>query len=79
MRFTDIFIKRPILAVAISALILLLGVQAITKMQVRQYPKITSTVVTVTTSYPGASSENIQGRSLSPWARRSPKPMASTS
>ncbi|MFA0083771.1 multidrug efflux RND transporter permease subunit [Vibrio breoganii] len=61
MRFTDIFIKRPILAVSISFLIALLGMQAIFKMQVREYPEMTNTVVTVSTSYYGASADLIQG------------------
>lgn len=61
MRFTDIFIKRPVLAVSISILIALLGFQAIFKMQVREYPEMTNTVVTVTTSYYGASADLIQG------------------
>lgn len=61
MRFTDIFIKRPVLAVSISFLIALLGLQAMFKMQVREYPDMTNTVVTVTTSYYGASADLIQG------------------
>ncbi|GAD81352.1 multidrug efflux RND transporter permease subunit [Vibrio ezurae] len=61
MRFTDIFIKRPVLAISISFLIALLGLQAIFKMQVREYPEMTNTVVTVTTGYYGASADLIQG------------------
>jgi multidrug efflux pump len=61
MRFTDIFIRRPVLAVSISLLILLLGAQAIFKLQVREYPDMTNTEVTVTTSYYGASADLIQG------------------
>lgn len=61
MKFTDIFIRRPVLAVSISFLILLFGVQALFKLQIQQYPQITSTEITVTTPYFGASSELIQG------------------
>ncbi|MGB6189388.1 MAG: multidrug efflux RND transporter permease subunit [Aeromonas molluscorum] len=61
MRFTDIFIKRPVLAISISFLIALLGFQAIFKMQVREYPEVINTVITVNTSYYGASSDLIQG------------------
>ncbi len=61
MRFTDTFIRRPILAISISLLIVLLGLQALKGMQVRQYPKITNTVITVSTSYYGASANLIQG------------------
>ncbi|MDA9557754.1 multidrug efflux RND transporter permease subunit [Vibrio sp.] len=61
MRFTDTFIKRPVLAIAISFLIALLGIQALFKMQVREYPEMTNTVITVTTGYYGASADLIQG------------------
>lgn len=61
MRFTDIFIKRPVLAISLSFLIALLGFQAIFKMQVREYPEVTNTVITVSTGYYGASSDLIQG------------------
>ncbi|MDR8526200.1 MULTISPECIES: multidrug efflux RND transporter permease subunit [Shewanella] len=61
MRFTDIFIRRPVLAASISFLILLLGFYALKSMQVREYPEMTNTVVTVTTSYYGADSNLIQG------------------
>ncbi|KUJ00505.1 multidrug efflux RND transporter permease subunit [Vibrio sp. MEBiC08052] len=61
MRFTDIFIKRPVLAISLSLLIALLGLQAVFKLQVRQYPEMTNTVITVTTGYYGASSDLIQG------------------
>ncbi len=61
MRFTDIFIRRPVLAASISILIALLGLQSLFKLQVREYPEMTNTVVTITTSYYGASADLIQG------------------
>ena len=61
MRFTDIFIQRPVLSTVVSLLILLLGVRSIMEMELREYPVLESTKVTVTTVYPGASSELIQG------------------
>ncbi|WP_372871101.1 multidrug efflux RND transporter permease subunit [Shewanella sp.] len=61
MRFTDIFIKRPVLAISISFLILLLGLNALKSMQVREYPEMTNTVVNVATSYYGADANLIQG------------------
>ncbi|NLJ92080.1 MAG: multidrug efflux RND transporter permease subunit [Aeromonadales bacterium] len=61
MRFTDIFIKRPVLAVSISLLIVLLGLQSLLNMQVREYPDMTNTVITVNTGYFGASADLIQG------------------
>ena len=59
--FTDIFIRRPVLASVLSLLILLLGAQAIYSVPVRQFPKLTNTQITITTSYPGASAELMQG------------------
>jgi len=61
MIWTDIFIKRPVLSVVVSLLILLIGFRAATSLPIRQYPKLSNTVVNVTTSYPGASAELIQG------------------
>src|SRR5690606_36871650 len=61
MSLTDIFIKRPVLAVVVSALILLLGLRAAYDLPVRQYPKLSNTVITITTAYPGASPELMQG------------------
>lgn len=61
MRFTDLFIRRPVLASVISLLILLIGLRSITLLEVREYPETENTVVTVTTTYPGASSELVQG------------------
>ncbi|MCO5129910.1 MAG: efflux RND transporter permease subunit [Xanthobacteraceae bacterium] len=61
MAFTDIFIKRPILSVVVSLLILLIGGAAAFKLPIRQYPKLSNTVITITTAYPGASPELMQG------------------
>ncbi len=58
---TDYFIKRPVLSLVISTMIVLLGVQAFFNTQVRQYPELETSVITVTTAYPGASAELIQG------------------
>src|ERR671936_667303 len=61
MSWTDIFIKRPVLSVVVSMLILLIGLRAAMVLPIRQYPKLSNTVVNVTTSYPGASPELING------------------
>ncbi len=61
MKFTDIFIRRPVLATVISLLILIIGVRSLLSLEVRQYPELKNTVVTVTTSYPGASSSLVKG------------------
>ena len=55
MALTDIFIKRPVLSVVVSLLILLIGLRAASVLPIRQYPKLSNTVVNVTTVYPGAS------------------------
>src|SRR6185312_6759784 len=61
MQWTDIFIKRPVLSVVVSLLILLIGFKAATSLPIRQYPKLSNTVVNITTVYPGASADLIQG------------------
>ena len=61
MHFTDIFIKRPVLATVVSLLILLVGAQAGFKLPIRQYPELSNTTITVTTTYPGANADLIQG------------------
>jgi multidrug efflux pump len=58
---TDFFIKRPVLSLVISTLIVLLGIQAFFDTQLRQYPEIETSVITIKTAYPGASAELIQG------------------
>lgn len=61
MKFTDLFIKRPVLSIVVSLLIFLFGINSIYKMQIRQYPRMDNTVITVMTSYPGADAELIAG------------------
>ncbi|HVV69424.1 MAG TPA: multidrug efflux RND transporter permease subunit [Gammaproteobacteria bacterium] len=61
MQFTDLFIKRPVLATVVSLLIFIFGLRAIHDLPLREYPAMKNTVITVTTSYPGASAEVVQG------------------
>src|ERR1700712_2161773 len=61
MAITDIFIKRPVLSVVVSLLILLIGLRAAAVLPIRQYPKLSNTVINITTVYPGASADLIQG------------------
>ncbi len=61
MNFSAVFIRRPVLSTVLGLLILLLGFQGLFNLQVRQYPEVEETVITVTTVYPGASAELIQG------------------
>ena len=58
---TDYFIKRPVLSLVVSTMIVLMGIQAFFDTQVRQYPELETSVITITTAYPGASAELIQG------------------
>lgn len=69
MRFTDIFIRKPVLATVVSLFILLLGVRAIFDLNVRQFPEIQNAVVSVTTIYIGADAELIQGFITTPLER----------
>ncbi|MCZ4352878.1 efflux RND transporter permease subunit [Roseovarius aestuarii] len=68
MNFSEIFIRRPVLSSVLAALIILLGLQSIFSLPVRQYPEVEETVVTITTVYPGAAPELIQGFVTSPIA-----------
>src|SRR6202162_5807618 len=61
MKFTDIFIRRPVLALVVSLLILLIGLKCLLGLQIRQYPRLYNTTITVTTVYPGATPDLIQG------------------
>ena len=61
MSFTDIFIRRPVLASVVSLLILLIGLSAAFNLPVRQYPELSNTTITITTTYPGANADVIKG------------------
>ncbi|TIQ33604.1 MAG: multidrug efflux protein [Mesorhizobium sp.] len=69
MSFSDIFIRRPVLSTVLACMILLLGFQAIFNLSIRQYPKVDETAITITTAYPGASADLIQGFISAPIAR----------
>ncbi|ACC71586.1 efflux RND transporter permease subunit [Paraburkholderia phymatum] len=61
MKFTDIFIERPVLASVVSLLILVLGLRALSTLKVSEYPQTENGVVTITTSYYGASADTMAG------------------
>ncbi|TLY64355.1 MAG: multidrug efflux protein, partial [Gammaproteobacteria bacterium] len=61
MKFTDLFIERPVLSAVVSLLILVLGLRAISELPVSQYPQTENAVVTVTTAYYGADAGTIAG------------------
>ncbi|WP_415909938.1 efflux RND transporter permease subunit [Oleiharenicola sp. Vm1] len=69
MRFTDLFIRRPILATVVNLFLLLGGWLAFKAMVVRQYPQTNNAVVKVTTTYPGASADLIRGYITTPLER----------
>ncbi|MGC8554576.1 MAG: efflux RND transporter permease subunit [Candidatus Acidulodesulfobacterium sp.] len=59
--FTGIFIQRPVLAIVISLVILILGARSLSELTLREYPKVKDTLITVQTAYPGASAQVVQG------------------
>lgn len=59
--FTDIFIRRPVLAIVVSLMILVLGLRAMDSMPILQYPRTQNAIVTVTTTYPGADPDVVAG------------------
>ncbi len=61
MNFTDLFIRRPVLAIVISLLIVVLGMKSLFSLPVNQYPKTQNAVVTVSTAYYGADAATIAG------------------
>src|SRR6187431_1177654 len=69
MSFTDIFVRRPVLAIVINLLILIGGLQAIRSLNVRQYPKIESASVIVKTAYVGANADLVRGFITTPLER----------
>ncbi|WP_272674504.1 MexW/MexI family multidrug efflux RND transporter permease subunit [Providencia sp. PROV153] len=69
MKFTDIFVRRPVLALVVSALIVLIGLFALSKLPIRQYPQLESSTITITTQYPGASAKLMQGFVTQPIAQ----------
>lgn len=69
MAFTDLFIRRPVLAICLNLMILLAGYQAISSLNVRQYPKSDSAVVTIKTAYIGASADLVRGFITTPLER----------
>lgn len=61
MSFTDIFIRRPVLAMVVSLMILVLGLKSTTSLPILQYPRTQNAIVTVTTTYYGADSAIVAG------------------
>ncbi len=69
MKFTDLFIRRPVLAIVVNLLILLGGYQAVRSLNVRQYPKSDLAVIKVETGYVGANADLVRGFVTTPLER----------
>src|SRR5277367_3093386 len=69
MKFTDLFIRRPVLALVVNLVILIAGVQAYRTLNVRQWPKSENSSVTVSTIYVGASADLVRGFITTPLER----------
>ncbi|MCI0622456.1 MAG: efflux RND transporter permease subunit [Acidobacteria bacterium] len=69
MRFTDLFVKRPVLAIVVSLVILIAGLQSIRSLSVRQYPRSDIAVVRVSTVYVGANADLVRGFITTPLER----------
>lgn len=69
MQFTDIFIKRPVLATVLSLLILLLGLRSLQLLNVREYPETSNAVISVNTPYVGADADLVKGFVTTPLER----------
>src|SRR5467141_1558675 len=69
MKFTDLFVKRPVLAVVVNLVILIAGLQAVRSLSVRQYPRSDIAIVQVTTVYVGANADLVRGFITTPLER----------
>jgi len=69
VKFTDLFVKRPVLAIVVNLVILIAGLQAIRSLSVRQYPRSDIAVVSVSTVYVGASADLVRGFVTTPIER----------
>ncbi len=69
MKFTDLFVKRPVLAIVVNLVILIAGVQSIRALSVRQYPRSDIAVVRVSTAYVGANADLVRGFITTPLER----------
>ena len=69
MKLTDLFIRRPVLAVVVNLVIIVAGLQAIRTLNVRQYPKLESATVVVRTAYVGANADLVRGFITTPLER----------
>ncbi|HEX4385284.1 MAG TPA: efflux RND transporter permease subunit [Myxococcales bacterium] len=69
MKFTDLFIRRPVLSIVVNLLIVIAGVQAVKSLNVRQYPRSENATITVVTAYVGANAALVRGFLTTPLER----------
>ena len=69
MKITDLFIRRPVIAVVVNLVIVIAGLQAIRSLSVRQYPRSENAAITVTTAYIGANADLVRGFITTPLER----------
>src|SRR6184192_4895330 len=69
MKLTDLFVRRPVLAIVVNLVILIAGLQAIRSLSVRQFPRSDSAIVKVTTAYIGANADLVRGFITAPLER----------
>jgi multidrug efflux pump len=69
MKFTDLFVKRPVLAIVVNLVILIAGLQSIRALSVRQYPRSDIAVIRVSTLYVGANADLVRGFITTPLER----------
>ncbi|MBC8132322.1 MAG: efflux RND transporter permease subunit, partial [Deltaproteobacteria bacterium] len=69
MRITDVFVRRPVLAIVVNLIIVIAGLQAIRTLNVRQYPRLESATITIRTPYVGASADLVRGFITTPIER----------
>lgn len=69
MKFTDVFVRRPVLALVVNLVIIIAGLQAMRTLNVRQYPKLESATITVRTAYVGANADLVRGFITTPLER----------
>jgi multidrug efflux pump len=69
MKLTDLFVRRPVIAIVVNLVVVIAGLQAIRSLNVRQYPRSENAAVTVTTAYVGASADLVRGFVTTPLER----------
>jgi multidrug efflux pump len=69
MKFTDLFVKRPVLAIVVNLVIIIAGLYAIRSLSVRQYPRSDTSVISISTVYVGANADLVRGYITTPLER----------